>query len=94
MKRIYLLNGNRIDSATVAGFLHRAWKERGECAWCLKKIEAGQEYIALNTFDPLLFHKECFGKDVDRKGDIIGVSTKNIIYYGIEQRVVICEMLK
>ena len=89
-----MLDGKRIDSATVAGFLHRARKERGMCAGCVKMIEKGQKYIALNTFDPYLIHKDCFCMDAGGEDDIIGVGTKIIIQYGIIKRVVICKTFK
>jgi len=93
MKRIYLLDGKRISSATVVGFLHRARKMRGVCAGCTKMIEKSQEYIALNDFDPYLIHKDCFSDECVGE-DIIGVGTKNIVQYGIKRRAVICKRLK
>ena len=88
-----MLDGKIIDSATVAGFLHRARKNRGICAGCTKMIEKDQEYIALNSFDPYLIHKDCFSVE-SIKGDIIGVGVKNIVRYGIKKRAVMCKRLK
>jgi len=90
MKRIYLLDGMRIYSDDVVGFLHKARKNRGECASCLNEIKAGQEYIILNNFDPYSFHRDCFGEE----GDIIGIGTHKILHYGLKVRAVICKRFK
>ena len=90
MNRIYLLDGMRIYSDDVVGFLHQARKDRGECAACLKEIEAGQKYIVLNTFDPYSFHKDCFVEE----DDIIGVGSKKVLHYGLRVRAVICKRFK
>lgn len=99
-RRIYVLDGKEIDSHSVLGSLHTARKDKREpCVSCMKKIEAGREYIQMLDYDPYIFHKECYLGDIfcgctNEEKKVLAVGTKKVRRWGhyvLPKTLVICK---
>lgn len=76
-KRIYELDGKRISSGNVCGFVHVARTDRGFCAGaCGTFIFKGTKYVELNVFcpaDPICL--DCYVANSHPDTCILGVKT-------------------
>lgn len=92
MRRIYLLDGKRIDPSEVMGFVHVARDDNwGHCISCLKPLLKGQKRVRMNIFgtdEPI--HLDCYVKD-HSKPIILGVKIEKRLLYGVMRNHVICQ---
>ena len=87
-RRFYYLDGKRIDSSEVDGFLYtRRRNIETSCMGCEKSIVKGEQYVIFNYYDvPDPIHLDCFCKPC-----ILGVKQTTEKRFGVDRGIVYCK---